>query len=163
MRRRCLISAGGFGVLLVVVVLIGLTSSVFVTAACGCVTVNQHVVSALNELDALVQQYAHEHSLLYPSYAELILMAPDYIADDMTPAVDLGTGTFQFTPSVRDAQTCGYAVSADRRSHVLLGIGLTERHRTIYLFGRRVSDRVIGYEVPILHPGDTPPEPSPFN
>jgi hypothetical protein len=85
-----------------------------------------------------------------------------YLLPNLTDEVDPSTGTFNFTPTLADVHKIGYAISPDCRSYVLVGIGLTEKHRTTYLFGHRISDEVTGHELPILHPGDVPPEPSPY-
>lgn len=142
----------------------GLTSARVATSACACGTVNQDVVYSLNALDDRVRQYAVEHGGLFPSYAELAAMVTDdWDRRHLTAEVDFASGTFTFVPGLRDIHKIGYAVSADRRDYVLLGIGWTVYSEVTDWYGHRVSSRVLKHELPILHPGSTPPEPSPYS
>lgn len=142
----------------------GLSSSEFSTSACACGTVNMEVVGNLDQLDGLVRQYAADHDGSFPTYEQLVTLATDRrIKRSLTSQVDIASRSFSFTPAQADAHKIGYAISSDRSDYVLLGVGLTERYAVRYLFGRRVSREFIGYEFPILHPGDVPPEPSPIS
>jgi hypothetical protein len=143
---------------------LGVNSREFTKSACACVTVNMHVVGRLDQLDYLVQQYAAEHYGEFPTYEELLIIAAgEGIDRGLTPQVDSVSGEFTFVPTRDDASKIGYAVFADRRSYILIGIGLTEKYRAVSLYGREVGKQLIGFEFPILRSGDTPPEPSPFS
>jgi hypothetical protein len=146
-------------------IMIGLTSSVFVTSACACGTVNDEVILALDTLDGLVQKYAFEHNGLHPTYNELVVLTATtehkWIRRYLTPQADVATGIFTFSPTMNDVRKVGYAVSADRHGYILIGVGLNEKYKDTYLFGRWMGRDIIGYELPILRPGDIPPEPSP--
>jgi hypothetical protein len=107
----------------------------------------------VNRLDALVHQYAVEHNGLYPTYDELVTMAEQRDKKYMTPQVDMAARGFSFRPGQADAQKVGYAVSADRRDYVLLGVG--GRRREIRLYGKVIQP--LSTKVHIIHPGDNPP------
>lgn len=144
-----------------------ITTAELSVPACACPSVNELVVHDLATLDGLASEYAARRGGLFPTYDEFSAMVQAKSrADltrqvDLTPQVDLATGTFTFAPGRDDHGTVGYGVSADRRQHLLLGIGLTVRYRDTYLFGHRSSRELIGFDLPVLRPGDTPPEPSP--
>jgi hypothetical protein len=151
--------------LLAALALLGLSSTVFTQSVCGCPTVNEAVMYDLDHLDALVRQYPDSHGGCYPTYAELAAQIPaqeqKYLLPKLTGEVDPATRAFTFTPARDDVYRIGYAITPDCRDYVLIGVGLIERHQTIFLFGQRIHDLILGREFPTLHPGDVPPEPSP--
>jgi hypothetical protein len=164
MRAKHFLAPSAFVVLITIgIAMIGMTSSVFVTSACACGTVNDQVISDLNELDVMVQKYAIEHNGLLPTYDELVVLTAENkrIQQRLTPQVIIVTGAFTFSPTIEDVNKIGYAISTDRREYILLGVGLNEKYKDTYLFGRRIGRDIIGYELPILRPGDIPPKPSP--
>ncbi len=163
--KRLLAITALTGLITVSVIIVGMTSSEFVTSACACGTVNDVVISDLNQLDGLVRQYAVEHNGLLPTYAELTALTEGnaWIRAHLTSQVDLITGMFTFRPTPKDVYTLGYAVSVNRDRYILLGIGLNEKYKDTYLFGRRINREIIGYSLPILRPGDIPPTPSPLS
>ena len=142
---------------------VGLTSSEFSTPACACGTVSMEVVRDLDQLDGLVRQYAADHGGKFPAFGQLVTLVTDKrIRRNLTSQVDVASGSFTFTPARADVYRIGYAVSDDGDDYILLGVGLTEKYAVKYLFGHWVGREFIGYEFPILHPGDVPPEPSPL-
>jgi hypothetical protein len=141
----------------------GLSSSEFSTPACACGTVSMEVVRDLDQLDGLVRQYAVDHDGKFPAFGQLVALVTDKrIRRNLTSQVDVVSGAFTFTPARADVYRIGYAVSDDGNNYILLGVGLTEKYAVKYLFGHWVGRESIGYEFPILHPGDVPPEPSPL-
>jgi hypothetical protein len=161
-RARPLLAAMTLMLLVVAgTVAANITIAELTAPACACPSVNELVVEDLATLDALAREYAAGLGGLFPSYDEFIAMAPPGHGRDLTSQVDLATGSFTFVPGRDDARRVGYAVSADRRQYLLLGIGLTERYRDTYMFGHRLSHRRAGFDFPILRPGDPPPEASP--
>jgi hypothetical protein len=164
MRIKHFLASGALVVTAAVgVIMIGLTSSVFAASACACVTVNEEVVYELNELDSIVQKYANGHNGLLPTYDELVIMTTErqWMQRHLTPQADITTGTFMVSPTMNEVNQIGYAVSADRLEYILIGVGLNEKYKDTYLFGRWIGRDIIGYELPILRPGDTPPPSSP--
>jgi hypothetical protein len=123
------------------------------TTACACVSVDWLTAESVNRLDALVHQYAAEHNGLYPTYDELVTMAEQQDQEYVTPQVDMAARSFSFRPSQTDALKVGYAVSADRRDYVLLGVG--GRRREVRLYGKVIQP--LSTKVHIIHPGDDPP------
>ncbi len=163
--RRVSIKSGLLTLVAIGLVVVGLSSSVLIDSVCACGTVNQGVVMKLNWLDRLVQGYAAEHDGLFPTYDEFVQM--DEIGErtrkSLTPQVDLASRNFTFALARDDSREIGYAVSDDGRDYVLLGRGLTRKYQVWRLFGIKIWQKFIGYELPILYPGDTPPENSPIS
>jgi hypothetical protein len=120
------------------------------TAAGACVSVNWSTAESVNRLDALVHQYAADHNGLYPTYDELATMAEQRDKKYMTPQINIAARSFSFRPSQADAQKVGYAVSADRRDYVLLGVG--GRRREVRLYGKIIQP--LSTKVHIIHPSD---------
>lgn len=168
MSNRKLFVKLGIGILLTIALVggylaLGVSRQSFIKPACSCGSVNMEVVMHLNHFEHLVQQYATEHNGKFPTYNELFaIAAEEKLERHLTSQISLKGGTFTFNPTRGPASTIGYAVSNDRRSYILLGIGLTVKFETLFLYGREIWTEEIGYEYPILRPGDTPPEPSPF-
>jgi hypothetical protein len=123
------------------------------TTACACASVDWSAAERVNRLDALVHQYAVEHNGLCPTYDELVTIAEQQDKEYMTSQVDMAARSFSFRPSQADAQKVGYAVSADRRDHVLLGVG--GRKVEVRLYGKIIQP--LSTKVHIIHPGDHPP------
>ena len=123
------------------------------TTASACLSVDGLAAESVNRLDALVHQYAANHNGLYPAYSELVTMAEQRDQKYLTPQIDIAARSFSFRPSQADAQKVGYAVSADRRDYVLLGVG--GRRREVRLYGKIIQP--LSTKVHIIHPGDNPP------
>ena len=124
-----------------------------VETTCACVSPLWLVAGSVNRLDALVQQYASEHTGLYPRYDDLMKLAEARDQQQLTPDIDIVTRTFLFVPMQADAHTVGYAVSADQQDYVLLGIGGRKMEVRIY----KIVIPVLSTEMRILYPGDNPP------
>ena len=124
--------------------------SISTRSACACITVNDVVRRRLNWLDGLVQQYAAEHSRLFPTYSEFEAMAvtDPHGRGGLTSDVSLSTRSFTFVPTEHDVERIGYADSEDRRDYVLLGVGIYERRIQF------TSEHSLpaGHEFPTLRP-----------
>lgn len=125
------------GVALATLLVAGGAFALYGSPACACITTNDWLQPTLDDLDTQIQQYAAEHQGLYPTYAE-IAQWPQPVAGfagpmPLTSNVSLTTGRFGFALTAADIKTIGYAVSADRRSYLLVCAG--ERDHWVTFLG----------------------------
>ncbi len=156
----------GLGVLFAVVfvagnLILGVRSQNFARPACGCGFPNDEVAYDLEQLDALVQQYAAEHHGNFPTYSDLLALTSSleqFNRDYLTSQVDILREKFSFTVTAADVYTIGYAVSEDRDRYVLLGVGQSDIYKGVYFYGIELWIEDTGLDdLPILQPGYAPP------
>jgi hypothetical protein len=112
-----------------------LGAAVSTSDICACGTLNGSIASSLHELDGIIQQYGMDHQGLSPTYSELheLVSSDPRLGQMLTPDVNFTSQAFTFDITRADAGRMGYAVSSDRRDHILLGIGMEVRE--IRFFG----------------------------
>jgi hypothetical protein len=117
---------------LILLLLLGCPALLVADALCAGTTTNDLMTLALTRLDTAIQEYTVQHQGTAPSPAEGADWYQAISADvsgfgtlqpTLTHAVDVTTGRLLFTPTATDIGTVGDAVSADRSTYVLVGVG----------------------------------------
>jgi hypothetical protein len=164
MRRllRLSITVGLVGVVLIVLFSRGVNVTSEVHSACGCGSLNEWIWEDVKSLDAKINQYTSTHNGQFPTFADTLTLYaevdPAPYAPTLRSFIDPITGAIMVPLDDRLGKSILYAVSTDRHSYILRGVGISQRNLHIILFGIDLGWHGWGYDYPILTAGDPEPQ-----
>ena len=127
--------------LLLVAVAILIDSSNFGISACACITYNKLVLAGLNYLEKEVGLYASENAGSYPTYEYVLDLAEGKSFEEYMTNSLIVSDDFEFIGMGSESVQVVYVVSSDGSKYILRGMGLSERHQIITLFGIEIMDK----------------------
>ena len=160
MRRKKLLMRIGAAIFIVVMaVAVGFSSSSrSLISVCGCGNMNDALLADLNHLDTKIIQYGTSHNGIFPTSSEvadlLRTIDPYPYAPRISTDIDVATGNLKITPGRDTAFIILYAVSDDKHSYVLRGIGMSKILWHMLFFGQDLGWHMLGNSFPLIRPGD---------